>query len=225
MIRYFTHFILAFMMLMLSVTLYAQKDVAQFLGIPIDGYKPEMIRKLKDKGFTNSDVKKDVLVGEFNGTNVNVHIVTNNNKVCRIMVADANNISEGDIKIRFNKLCQQFQNNKNYIPLPDSTISKYIISEDDDISYELSVNNKRYEAIFYQKTADYDSLTLEMSSLFKKDTFTDADKERLSVIMAKMISLDNFNKVVWFMISEFHGKYYITMYYDNEYNRAKGEDL
>jgi len=27
------------------------------------------------------------------------------------------------------------------------------------------------------------------------------------------------------MISDFQGKYYITMYYDNEYNRANGEDL
>lgn len=32
-------------------------------------------------------------------------------------------------------------------------------------------------------------------------------------------------KPVWFMISERFGKYYITMFYDNEYNRANGEDL
>ena len=32
-------------------------------------------------------------------------------------------------------------------------------------------------------------------------------------------------KPVWFMISEHYGKYYITMFYDNEYNRANGEDL
>ena len=28
-----------------------------------------------------------------------------------------------------------------------------------------------------------------------------------------------------FRIEEFAGKYYIAMYYDNEYNRANGEDL
>lgn len=33
------------------------------------------------------------------------------------------------------------------------------------------------------------------------------------------------NKPVWFMISDLYGKYYITMFYDNEYNRANGEDL
>lgn len=33
------------------------------------------------------------------------------------------------------------------------------------------------------------------------------------------------NKPVWFTISDFRGEYYITMFYDNEYNRAQGEDL
>lgn len=32
-------------------------------------------------------------------------------------------------------------------------------------------------------------------------------------------------KSVWFMISKYLGMYYITMFYDNEYNRANGEDL
>ena len=32
-------------------------------------------------------------------------------------------------------------------------------------------------------------------------------------------------KSVWFLISEQNGKYYIVMYYDNEYNMANGEDL
>ena len=32
-------------------------------------------------------------------------------------------------------------------------------------------------------------------------------------------------KPVWFMISKYLNMYYITMFYDNEYNRANGEDL
>ena len=32
-------------------------------------------------------------------------------------------------------------------------------------------------------------------------------------------------KPVWFRIVEHYGKYYITMYYDNEYNHVDGEDL
>jgi len=210
---------------MLPAILYAQKDVTQFLGIPVDGYKPEMLKKLKDNGFTSSAIKKDVLVGEFNGVDVNIHIATNSNKVCRIMVADANSISEADIKIRFNKLCQQFQNNKKYFSNSDSSVSKWALSEDEDISYELSVNSKRYEAIFYQKPANYDSLNLESSILLKKEPLTDTEQDRLSTIWAKMLDENNFKKVVWFMINEHSGKYYISMFYDNEYNRASGEDL
>ena len=32
-------------------------------------------------------------------------------------------------------------------------------------------------------------------------------------------------KSVWFRINEMDGGYYINMFYDNEYNRANGEDL
>ena len=212
------------MLLILPATLYAQKDVTQFLGIPVDGNKSEMIQKLKDKGYTISPNKKDVLVGEFNGIDVNIFIVTNNNKVCRIMVSYADTMNETDVRISFNKLVQQFQNNKKYIPLPETTVSKYNIPENEDISYEISVKNKRYEALFYQKTSDYDSLAIEMSNLYKKEMLNDSEKERLSVITKKMID-DSLNKSVWFMISESYGKYSISMYYDNEYNRANGEGL
>lgn len=33
------------------------------------------------------------------------------------------------------------------------------------------------------------------------------------------------NNFVWFKIAKHAGEYYITMYYDNEYNHADGEDL
>lgn len=222
--KYYINLLLVFIMLISAENVSAQKDVTKFLGIPVDGYKPEMIEELKSKGFTISPYKKDVLVGEFNGTDVNIHIVTNNNKVYRIMVADVNTIEETDIKIRFNNLLRQFQNNKNYLNTSDSSILNYTIPGNEDISYEILVNKKRYEAIFYQKSVDYDSLEIEMGNLFKKETINDADTERLSVIMKKMID-NSFNKVVWFMISELNGKYSITMFYDNEYNKAKGDDL
>ncbi len=213
-----------FMLFIIPVTIYAQKDVTQFLGIPIDGSKSEMIQKLKAKGYTVSAYKKDVLEGEFNGTDVNIHIVTNNNKVCRIMVADANSVGETDIRIRFNKLIEQFQSNKKYLPLPESSISSYIIPNDEDISYEISVKSKRYEALFYQKTSDYDDLVIESANLYKKENLNDADKERLNVILKKMVN-ESMKKSVWFMISDSYGKYSISIYYDNEYNRANGEGL
>jgi len=100
------------MLFVFSTALYAQKDVTKFLGIPVDGAKTAMIQKLKAKGFQYNS-SGDYLTGEFNGRNVLLKVVTNNNKVYRIAVTDAKNSNETDIKIRFNTLCRQFKNNKN----------------------------------------------------------------------------------------------------------------
>ena len=88
-------------LLFTSLSLFAQSAVTKFLGIPVDGFKPDMIRALKEKGFVSSITDKDILEGEFNGTQVNVYTATNNNKVYRIMVCDAKTMGETDIKIRF----------------------------------------------------------------------------------------------------------------------------
>lgn len=96
--------------LLCTATMQAQeeeKDVTKFLGIPVDGYKPAMIEKLKAKGF-RSIPNADLLEGEFNGTEVYVGVATNNNKVYRIGVIDKNSKNETDIRIRFNLLCRQF---------------------------------------------------------------------------------------------------------------------
>ena len=116
------------------------------MGIPVDGTKAEMIQKLKEKGFRSSSSDSEVLEGEFNGREVQLHVVTNNNKVYRIAVADANTVDEAEIKIRFNELCHQFENNGKYYPA-----EKQYISEDENILFGISLYKKRYEAIFYQK--------------------------------------------------------------------------
>lgn len=221
--------ILLFMLLILPITFYAQNDVTKFLDIPIDGYKPEMVQKLKSKGFTINPYSKDkdILDGEFNGTNVNLSIGTNNNKVWRIAVIDANSTDETNIKIRFNNLIQQFVNNERYSIQADSTIAKYMIPKDEDISYEISVKDKRYEATFYQKTIKHDSLTKEKDLLLAKDTLNDKEKERLFDLMVEIVkeSLNSLNKRVWFMIKEDYGKYRIVIFYENAHNEANGKGL
>ena len=93
--------------------------------------------------------------GEFNGQNVYIAVVTNNNKVYRIMVTDKyeTETDETNIKIRFNRLCTQFANNPKYISPED-----YTIPEDESIFYEMFVNKKRYQAAYYQRplTSDFD---------------------------------------------------------------------
>lgn len=213
-------------LILYAVTSYAQKDVTKFLGFPVDGSKSEMIRDLKSKGFKLTDVSgTDVLTGRFNGNDVHVYISTENGKVSRIMVCDENTMNETDIKIRFNRLCSQFQDNGKYLALGD-----YTIPESEDISYEMGVHNKRYEAIFYQ-LPEGEALE-QLQSTILKDVQSKYTQEQLDAptdeirneIINRMIDTLK-NKPVWFMISEFYGKYYITMFYDNEYNRPNGEDL
>lgn len=229
MLKYYANFVLAFVLFIFSENLYAQKDVTQFLGISVDGSKSEMIQKLKSKGFTISPNKKEVLVGEFNGTKVNIHVVTNNNKVCRIMVSDANTMDETSIRIRFNKLCQQFQDNKKYMSL---AISDYEIPENENISYELTVKNKQYDALFYQQPAELDST--DIAKEFQDFLLTKYTKKELSNLTEEDVQKEatryalgkTTKKAVWFRIFKLsYGEYYISMYYDNEYNRANGEDL
>lgn len=217
--------------LMSVVASYAQQDVTKFLGIPVDGSKSEMLRKLKGKGFKAVPSNPEVLTGEFNGRTVNVYVATNKDKVCRIGVFDVNSVDEGAIKIRFNQLCRQFENNPKYISAQD----KNEISEDEKISYEMTVNKKRYEAAFYQKSsAEMDTAAINqrvVPVLLANFTQEEIDNQT-DEVRAKMIDLitkyyleDMTKRFVWFTISEMYGKYYISMFYDNEYNRANGEDL
>lgn len=132
-----------------------EKDVTKFLGIPVDGDKPAMIEKLKAKGFIRSIWDKDILEGEFNGTDVVVYIGTNKNKVWRIALLDKYPRDEREIKQRFNRLCEQFENNPKY---DDAFLGKQTIPNDENLGYEITVNNKHYIANFYQLP---DSVTME----------------------------------------------------------------
>ena len=226
--------IILMVLLLISVSVNAQKDVTKFLGIPVDGYKSEMRKKLIDKGFTYN-AQYDYLEGEFNGRDVRIYIATNNNKVWRIMVSDANTCGESEIKIRFNNLCAQFAKNKNYVGVD------YTLSESENISYEMVVHKKRYDAYYYQlpdpeevgrslefKQAITDALLREYTQE-QLDNPTQKEAEDIERLQKKEIEKYNFDlmekKLVWFMISEHYGKYYISMFYDNEYNHSDGEDL
>ena len=188
-------------MIAISASVFAQKEVTQFMGIPVDGSPTEMIKKLKAKGFTTDEdamqaVKRglidldgtEVLTGRFNGEKVRVFLVVEQNKVRRIYLADKNTRDETQIKIRFNTLVRQFEGNGKYVPLFD----EQTIADDEDISYQMTVNKKRYEATFLQKGED-----------------GTVDEKRF----------------VWFTIGEGYNGYVIYIFYDNEYNQADGSDL
>lgn len=216
-----------------TITSFAQqKDVTSFLGIPVDGTKTEMKQKLIAKGFVPKKFgDEEFLEGEFNGCNVNVYIRTNNNKVYRIMVADNFTVDEAQIKIRFNNLVSQFENNKRYFPL-----DKYTLSDEEDISYEMTVHNKNNDAYFYQVPDMEKADTLALQEKVRNELlskYTEAELKNPSEEITKEIANTTIKigtelmlmKPVWFKIVRVNGKYFICMYYDNEYNHANGEDL
>ena len=217
---------------LLTLSLYAQNDVTTFLGIPVDGFKSEMRQKLIAKGFTPKKVgNNEYLEGEFNGMDVHIFIATNNNKVYRIMVCDANTQDEANIKIRFNKLVNQFENNKRY-----TALDQYTISDTEDISYEMLVHKKNFDALFYQNPDMEKVDTLALQNKIREQLLKKYKPEQLenpteemnqeAQAIAMSIGMDMiFKKPVWFRICEHYGKYFITIFYDNEYNHANAEDL
>ena len=225
-------FLFSLLATLLTLSLYAQNDVTTFLGIPVDGFKSEMRQKLIAKGFTPKKVgTNEYLEGEFNGTDVHIYIATNNNKVYRIMVCDANTQDEANIKIRFNRLVNQFKNNKKY-----TALDQYTISDTEDISYEMNVHKKNFDALFYQNPDMEKVDTLALQNKIREQLLKKYKPEQLenpteeinqeAQAIAMSIGMDMiFKKPVWFRICEHYGKYFITIFYDNEYNHANGEDL
>ena len=196
------------LLFLLSLAAFAQERyVTHFLGIPVDGSKTEMLRKLREKGFRTSKIGD--LEGEFNGRAVRLFVATNRDRVCRIALEDAAPSSKTGIKIRFNELCRQFKNNPKYMSFGAIT-GDPSIPDDEDVSYEITVNDKRYEAGFYQK-----------DPAMLPDTASLSDK--LAVLEAAV------NRTVWFMIDKDKystSDFRILMFYDNKYNRGDdGSDL
>ncbi len=252
--------------ILVSVLLSAQnKEATKFMGIPIDGTKNEMRKHLEAKGFVWNSFK-ECLEGEFNGTDVDIYIVTNKNKVWRIYLEDRNPRDEYQIKLRYNTLCKQFKNNSRYVPSDtDQTIPM-----DEDISYEMVVNDKHYEASFHQISANT-SVLMEMADKYKDIDTSIMTEEELAQLcsdvmsylilcdeekfakygegyFSRLITMSNENRLnevlsitedlmsffedqqnknlVWFTINKRNNnRYYISMYYDNGYNEASGEDL
>ncbi len=222
-----------------SIFSYGQKsgEVLKFLGFPVDGSKEKMIQNLRTKGFTYN-AKYDNLTGKFNGHDASIYISTNYGKVDRVYVGNYNETkSEAEIIIAFNTLLKQFEGNSKYTSL----VPNESIKSGEDISYEMSVNNKRYQASFWllpqiDTVEFYNHMNLLYSAKFNNlhtdeeayNKLTEEEKEKLRIEML-IVLCDELEKraigCVWFMIHEEYGEYSIGIYYDNLKNRPNGEDL
>lgn len=145
--------VLFIMSIVLSVGLYAQKDVTTFLGIPVDGSKSKMIRKLKTKGFRVVPYSVGELSGEFNGADVSIYCSTNRNKVYQIAVVEQIKRDAKGAKARYNELLKQFQNNEKYVCRSLTLECDSLISDEEDLDYNIQFNKKVYSTIFCQLPA------------------------------------------------------------------------
>ena len=195
-----------------------------------------MRRKLISKGFVPRNFEgNEIFEGEFNGQDVDVHIKTYKDKVCRICVFDKNTVSAASIKVRFNNLVYQFEHNRKY-----AVTDSYTIPDDVDISYEMNVKNKKFEALYFQKDLTMQELEIDTLSFLTDEELQlrgvpdsiqaeykfERDRLKLSKKIHDItIRTLEVNRPVWFCISQYGGEYYISMYYDNEYNKPQGEDL
>ena len=210
----------------------AQNDITQFLGIPIDGTKSELMSKIKKKGFKKTKFADGtVLTGRFNDTDVNIDVATNGDRAYRVIVWDSKPSNERMIKIRYNNLCYQLKNNDKYLSQED-----WSIPDNEDISYEMKANGKSYQAVFFQwpteigdsiihdqTLADITLRTLsgELSNLSEDERHNEIEK-----VYLKRLSDLSSNKRVWFTILEQeYDKYVIVMNYENVYNLNNGRDL
>lgn len=223
-----------------TITVFAQStndNTLKFLGHPVDGSRSQMERHLRSKGFTY-DSYSESYKGKFNGKQVDVYISTNNGNIDRVYVAFPTTRNVSSIINEYNILLGQFKNNDKYLELQENPE----IPEDENLSYEMSVNNKRYEVSFYLK-AEKDTLAIQQEFLsqfteeeieiirtmdFNDLNITDPKKKELFrrvLLFTYESETKNLTGNVWFMIHENYGKYNIGLYYDNLNNRPNGEDL
>lgn len=224
---------IALFILLLSLTAHAQKDVTTFMGIPVDGTEAEMKKALLQKGF-KYEPAVDCIYGKFNGRLSYIHIVTNNNKVSRIIVEEGGLLDENKVKTRFNKLVRKFDKDKKYTK---KFTSDYIIPEDENIEKGIESNELRYVAAYLQATEHVEidttyAYTRVAEIVFREFTPeqvknpTEAQQQKIQKILEeeskKIINELLAKKSVWFMINRKYGMYNILLYYDNEYNRTDG---
>jgi len=154
--------LLTMLMVVMVCNAQEKKDVTKFMGIPVDGTYTEMIQKLRDQGF-DWNTTYGLLEGEFNGDNVIIDVQTVKRKVWRVCALLKKEYDETQVKIKFNRLCQQFERSPKYVP-PFKTRSQEI-GEDEDISYEMTVRSKQYEADYLQ---DGDEMKIVWFTILEK---------------------------------------------------------
>lgn len=214
--------IFSLLILLSSLTIYAQKDITKFLDIPIDGTKAEMIQRLEDKGF-KYDIYSDLLTGNLNNTGVIVYVSTHNNAVSNIIVADTTSYDRNNIALRFNNLLSNFENNPNYTKAMGQEIFLHTDMVEDKVSEHI-FNTHSKSAVFLQENRNQILTKIKHRLLHKysEEQILNPNPD-FSIYCDIQIEIINYaqseaKKQVIFYIKKQHGKYNLILSYQNLYN-------
>ena len=166
-----------------SLAAFAQNEgPIKFLGIPIDGTEAQFATKLKAKGFRYNSLYESYK-GQFNGRTVDVYLHTNHDIVDRVYVSFPATTEE-NVRQEYNQLLSQFNNTGKYA---DWSFNEEIPAKE-DISYEMTVNNKRYQASFsyYDDNRDPYEAMEALVEIFK-DYVSDEQKEIFKKYLAEAL--------------------------------------
>lgn len=202
------------------------QNTIDFLGIPVDGRKSDVVASLKNKGF-RYDSTHDCLDGIFNGREVSIMVHENNGVVDRVMVWYP--VPTALAKDAFNNLLSQFLSSDKYVSENNS-----YIPEDENISFELK-HGKKYGAAFYpdpfveggdkqfqdliaQTTAKHVLDIIESGEL---ENPTEERIDALSNIISTRLIINTATGVVWFSLvdSPSEADCIMYIYYDNMKNQ------
>lgn len=160
------------------------KGAIKFLGIPIDGSESQFSERLLDKGFTFNRVL-ECYKGQFNGQPVEVYLHTNHGIMDRVYVAFPSK-TEGSIKVEYNNLLDQFEKSGKYL----SSGTNKAITDKEDVSYEISVNSKRYQASFSYYDPDRDPVSFLDALLDNVSKyFTEDEMAKMKAIARKALAV------------------------------------
>ena len=218
--------------ILFSLKAFALFPITKFLGIPVDGSKTEMIEKLKAKGFTFLE-EFDVLQGKYEGIDVNLRVITHNDKVFRIMVSDQKPYDGATIKDRFNDLVHKFKNDKRFLDF--DSINEFYIDDKVNLDHEILENRKEFQASFliadrpvteYNKTWLMRVANKELGNKYTADQMKHSTEaiDELCEVVSRLHADALVKRRVWFNIGEFEGKYFINLFYDNANNQPDDED-
>ena len=129
------------MMTMLALTTQAQQSITEFMGIPVDGSKTSLIKKLKNKGVVNMQCIMDNI-------DYNIKIYDHKGKVYRISLIEKKGTDDPCVAVKkYNDLVTRYKNDtRDYTEYE----SNDLIREANSQRYKRFISEGFYYAEFFQ---------------------------------------------------------------------------